>query len=184
MVKNFIFLGAPGVGKGTIASLISGEKGLVHISTGEIFRKEIREQTELGKQVTSLLDSGQYVSDEITNAIVKKAISTEKCKTNGFILDGYPRTIGQAEFLASLGVEVKAVLLDASDEAILSRLKGRNSGRADDSPEVIETRLKVYNKNTAPLIDYYKQKDLLIVINAEGTIETNFELAKKELFND
>jgi len=184
MIKNYIFLGAPGVGKGTMASLLSGEKGLVHISTGEIFRKEIREQTELGKQVTSLLDSGQYVSDEITNAIVKKAISTKECKTKGFILDGYPRTIVQANFLDSLGVDVKAVLLDASDDTIISRLNGRNSGRADDNPEVIKTRLKVYNESTAPLIDYYKEKGLLIVINAEDTIEENFKVVKKELFND
>ena len=184
MIKKFIFLGAPGVGKGTIASLISGEKGLVHISTGEIFRKEIREQSELGKQVTALLDSGQYVSDDITNAIIKKAIFTDECKKNGFILDGYPRTIVQANFLDSLGIEVKAVLLKASDKTILSRLNGRNSGRADDSPEVIKTRLKVYNENTAPLIDYYNDKGLLITIDAEGTIESNFKKAKEKLFND
>jgi len=184
MIKNFIFLGAPGVGKGTIASLVSGEKGLVHISTGEIFRKEIREQTDLGKQVTSILDSGKYVPDNITNAIVKKAIETKEAKTKGFILDGYPRTIVQADFLNSLGINATAVLLDASDETILSRLSGRNSGRADDNPEVIKTRLKVYNENTAPLIDYYKEKKLLVTINVEGTIESNFKKVKEKLFND
>lgn len=155
MIKNFIFLGAPGVGKGTLAKKLAEDKGLVHISTGDIFRKNIQNETPLGLQVKAILASGAYVSDEITNAIVKDAIEAPEVKAKGFILDGYPRTINQAEFLKANGTHITgAVLLKASDEVVMQRLLGRaqKENRADDTPEVIANRIAVYNEKTAPLI--------------------------------
>lgn len=155
MIKNFIFLGAPGVGKGTLAKKLAADKGLVHISTGDIFRKNIENETPLGLKVKAILAAGEYVSDDITNAIVKDAIEAPEVVAKGFILDGYPRTINQAEFLKANGTHITgAVLLQASDDLVQQRLLGRaqKENRADDTPEVIANRVRVYNEKTAPLI--------------------------------
>lgn len=178
MIKKIIFLGAPGVGKGTLAKKLASEKGLIHISTGDIFRKEIKQETELGLKIKSILASGEYVSDDITNQIVKKTIEKPEMQKNGFILDGYPRTINQAEFLKKINARINAaLLLDASDQSVAERIMQRSKAenRVDDTPEVINNRIKIYREKTAPLIDWYKKEKLLVTINAEGTIEENFQ---------
>ena len=181
MIKNFIFLGAPGVGKGTLAQKLEKIKGIKHISTGEIFRNEIKNKTKLGIQVKKIIESGEYVPDEITNEIVKNVLNQKEIKEKGFILDGFPRTVNQAQFLKDNGIYItSAVLLDASDEIVMQRLLGR--GRLDDNPQIIKTRLNVYNKKTKPLIDFYKKEGLLVKIDSKQNIENNFKSLIKGLY--
>ena len=176
MIKNYIFLGAPGVGKGTMAKLLADKKGMLHISTGDIFRNEIKNETELGLQVKSLLAEGAYVPDEVTNEILKRAVSTDEAKSKGFILDGYPRTLPQAKFLKENKIIINnVVLLDAPDELVIERILARGRG-ADDTEEVVKVRLEVYNEKTKPLIDYYKAEELLKVVDAKGGVDENFDL--------
>lgn len=128
MIKtNLILMGVPGVGKGTVASLISSQSDMIHVSTGDIFRAEIAQKTDLGLKVQSIVTTGGYVPDEITNAIVKKRIDELVLQNKFFILDGFPRTIAQAEFLDSLNLPFKVVELDAPEEIILERLSGRRT---------------------------------------------------------
>jgi len=174
MIKNYIFLGAPGVGKGTLAVKLYKEKGYKHISTGEMFRRAIKNETELGIKVKKIIAAGDYVPDELTNALVKEVLDSKKVKESGFILDGYPRTINQSEFLKENGYKLDgAILLEASDEVVFDRLINRK--RADDNPDIIKNRIEVYNKQTKPLIDFYEKENLLIRINAEGTVEENYK---------
>ena len=182
MIKNYIFLGAPGVGKGTLASKLQKDKGIKHISTGEIFRENIKSETDLGLKVKAIIAKGEYVPDELTNEIVKEALNTEYAKKHGFILDGYPRTENQAKFLKENGFNITAaVLLDATDEVVTQRLLDRARGE-DDSPEVIRHRLEVYNKQTKPLIDFYTKENLIVKIDSEGSIEENYNRLLKELY--
>lgn len=175
-----MFLGAPGVGKGTLAAILAEKNGMKHISTGEIFRAEIAAQSELGLKVKSLLDAGEYVPDEITNEIVKNVLSSDEVKAKGFILDGYPRTINQADFLVANNINLDAVvLLQAPDELVIQRLLGR--GRQDDSLEIIKNRINVYNEKTKPLIDYYASKGLIIEVDASGDINANYDRLVKGL---
>lgn len=127
MINNLIFLGAPGVGKGTVAQVIAKEYGFVHLSTGEIFREAIRNETDLGKQLKNIVEQGLYVPDEITNAIVENKIKELNSKNQKFILDGYPRTINQAEFLEKLENHniSSAILLEAPKDVIIQRLSKR-----------------------------------------------------------
>ena len=181
MIKNYIFLGAPGVGKGTMAKLLAEEKGMIHISTGDIFRNEIANETDLGLQVKSILASGEYVPDEITNEILRRAVSTEEAKTKGFILDGYPRTIPQAKFLKDNNIIINnVVLLNASDELVIQRILARGRGD-DDTEEVVKVRLDVYNQKTKPLIDHYISEELLKEVDATGGIDDNFASLLKVL---
>ena len=194
---NLIFLGPPGVGKGTIASIISEKKGIPHISTGDILREEVKKQTELGKKAKQCMDSGQLVLNEIVINILNQRISLDDCK-NGFILDGFPRTIPQAEALENIKID-KVINFTAKKETIIARLSGRRtckkcraifhiqnippkvenicdkcSGelfqRDDDKPEAVKKRLEVYKHETAPLIDFYKEKNLLVDIDTEKPI--------------
>lgn len=182
MIKNYIFLGAPGVGKGTLASKLQEDKGIVHISTGDIFRANIKNETPLGLKVKSILAAGEYVTDDITNAIVKDRLQQEDVQKNGFILDGYPRTLNQAEFLKTEGINITAaVLLDASDQVVIDRLVARARG-ADDTPEVIKHRLEVYNTQTKPLIDFYTKENLIVSVHSEGSIEENYDRLLKALY--
>lgn len=182
MIKNYIFLGAPGVGKGTMAQKLQEKKGIKHISTGEIFRKNIKDKTPLGLKVKDILALGEYVPDEITNEIVKMALSTEEVIKHGFLLDGYPRTENQAQFLKDNGFNItSAVLLDASDEIIMDRLISRARGK-DDTPEIIQHRLEVYNEQTMPLINFYEKEGLLVRVDSEGTIEENFLKLERALY--
>lgn len=196
---KIVLLGPPGVGKGTYAARISGIYGIPHISTGDIFRDAIKKKTELGLIVKSYMDKGSLVPDEVTIRVMKERLEQDDC-SNGFLLDGYPRTIAQAEALER-AVEIDKVLnFKASDDVIVQRLSGRRicrgcgaifhvenikpkkegvcdkcSGelyqREDDRPESIMKRLEVYAKQTAPLIEFYRNKGKLADIDASRPIE-------------
>lgn len=173
MIKGYIFLGAPGVGKGTLAIKLEELKGYKHISTGELFRDAIKNETKLGLQTKAIIAAGEYVPDELTNALVKEVLDSDDVKKRGFILDGYPRTLNQSQFLKDEGYDIAgAVLLQASDKLVMDRLLNRH--RADDDPKIISKRIEVYNEQTKPLIDFYKNENKLIEIDAEGSVEENF----------
>ncbi len=196
---KFIFLGPPGAGKGTLASVVSMKYGIPHISTGVIFREAIKAKSPLGLKVKAIIDSGALVSDELTIELVKDRLSQNDV-SKGFILDGFPRTIAQAEGLCSIS-EIDAVVnFTIKDEDVVKRLSGRrvckNCGqnyhvdfikpkadgicdvcsgelfiRDDDKPEAIKNRLDVYSSQTAPLIDFYEKKGLLKNIDATPATE-------------
>ena len=181
---NLIILGPPGAGKGTQAAFIASEQNIPHISTGDMLREAIKNGTELGLQAKAVMDSGNLVSDELIIELVKERISQEDCK-NGFLFDGFPRTIPQAEALQENNVDINGVIeLVIADEEIIKRMSGRRihlaSGRTyhvdfnppkksglddetgeeliirkDDKPETVKDRLKVYWTQTQPLIEYY-----------------------------
>jgi adenylate kinase len=190
---NLIFLGPPGAGKGTIAKRLSADKNIPHISTGDLFREEIKNETDLGNKVQEILSSGELVPDEVTVQIVEKRLSQPDAQ-NGAIFDGFPRTIPQAKALGEI-CTIHAVLhFVISDEEVITRLSGRRiaktSGRIyhvvynppkregyddetgeeliqrpDDREDAVKNRLKVYQEQTAPLIEYYRDKGLLIDID-------------------
>ncbi len=181
---RIILLGAPGAGKGTQAQFLTKTFNIPQISTGDMLRAAIKEGTELGKKAKEYMDAGQLVPDEVIIGLVKERIAQPDCK-NGFLLDGFPRTLAQADALKEAGVEIDAVIeIDVPDEEIVKRMSGRRvhpaSGRTyhiiynppkeegkdnetgepliqreDDQPEVVLDRLKVYHEQTQPLIDYY-----------------------------
>ncbi|WP_456456481.1 adenylate kinase [Thermovibrio sp.] len=169
-----VFLGAPGAGKGTQAERISKKYNVPHISTGDILRAAVREGTELGKLAKSYMDKGELVPDEVIIGIIKERLSQEDVRERGFILDGFPRTLKQAEaldrMLEELGMPLsKVIYLNVDDEEVVKRLLAR--GREDDTEEVIRRRLKVYREQTAPLIDYYCEKCILVEIYGVGEID-------------
>ena len=195
---KIIALGSPGVGKGTYAKLIVEKYGIITISSGDLFRENIKNETELGKKAKELIDAGHLVPDEITIEMMKERLSREDTQ-KGFVLDGFPRTIPQAEALAEFVEVDMAINFKADKEIIMQRLTGRRTckkcaatfhmvnlppqvegvcdkcegeliQRSDELPEVIEERLKVYEEQTAPLIDYYKEKGLLAEIDANRDI--------------
>lgn len=163
-MKYYILFGPPGAGKGTQAGAIAGKFNLKHISTGELLRAEIAAGTALGKQAKSLIDAGSLVPDSVVEGMIESAFDTIK-GVDGFLLDGFPRTLGQAEdldrMLAARGEELTAVVsLIISDDTIRTRIASRAAieGRADDAnPEVINNRIKTYHSQTEPLIDYYRK---------------------------
>lgn len=178
MIK-VVFLGPPGAGKGTQAVRIAEKYNVPHISTGDILRAAVKEGTELGKLAKSYMDRGELVPDDVIIGIIRERLSQPDVKERGFILDGFPRTIAQAEALDELLAEMelpldKVIYLNVDDEEIVKRLLAR--GRADDTEEVIRNRLKVYREQTAPLVDYYTEKGLLVEICGVGEIE---EITKK-----
>lgn len=210
--KNIIFLGAPGTGKGTISAILNKKIGIKHISTGDIFREEIKNETELGLKIKSIVSSGSYVTDDITNAVVEKTVSLLKQQNTNYILDGYPRTIDQADFLSKLNQDkFIVILLELSEEKIVERLSQRlfcstckktyNTSsmksskhpncevdntllitRADDEPAAIIKRLQVYNNQTKVLIDYYKNKSILFSIESDKGIDVIISKIE-ELYN-
>ena len=200
---NLVFLGPPGAGKGTQAQRISKKFGLKWISTGDMLRQAIKEGSELGKQAEKYMKKGELVPDEIVLGLLEQLLAT--LNNTGFILDGFPRTVPQAEKLDRV-LEAKslmlngAVFIDVPDKEIIKRLSARricpNCGavynmiynppkndekcdicgtplikRDDDKPETIQKRLKVYRNHTAPLLDYYKTKGILIRIDGTGTLD-------------
>ena len=204
---NIVLLGPPGIGKGTVATKLSKKLGIPHIATGDMLRENVVKKTRLGLEAKSYMDKGFLVPDGVVIKIMKERLQKYDCK-NGFILDGFPRTITQAE---EIGKEIKidkVVNIQASDEIIIDRLskrkvckkcgfiyhlvyiKPKKEGicdkcgselyqRADDKPKAIKERLKVYRKETEPLIDYYRNKRILADADGSGTPEEEFELVLK-----
>ena len=206
---NLVFLGPPGAGKGTIASKLADDQGIPHISTGDIFRANIKNQTELGKRVKAILDSGELVPDELTIELVKDRLQQDDAQ-NGYILDGFPRTIPQAEALDGFSNVNHVLHFVLPDEEVVRRLSGRRvhpgSGRTyhvefdppqvegkddvtgealvtreDDQVDAVKNRLKVYRDQTAPLVDFYKNKGLLIDIDASPSPDEVLKHTKKSV---
>lgn len=198
---KIIFLGAPGAGKGTQAELVSERLGIPTVSTGAIIRASLKAGTEMGLKAKEFIDAGALVPDEVVIGIVKERLAESDCD-KGYILDGFPRTVPQAQALDKMGIKLDAVVsLEVSDEAIVERMSGRRvcqkcgksyhvlynpspmgeacecgeklSIRSDDAPEVVLSRLEVYHSTTEPLKEYYKaQGNLRIVEGAEELEET------------
>jgi len=174
---RLLIVGPPGAGKGTQATMIAERYGIPAISTGDIFRANIKNQTELGKQVEAIVSSGSYVPDELTNAIVADRL-TESDAQQGFLLDGYPRTVEQVHELDRMLAVQEAtldavVLLEADIDEVVQRLLKRaaEQGRADDTEEVIRHRQEVYAEQTQPLIDVFDQRGIVLRVDGLGSIE-------------
>jgi len=175
--RRLIILGPPGAGKGTQAARIADRYGIPAISTGDIFRANIKNGTELGKQVQAITASGGYVSDEITNAIVEDRLAQEDA-SGGFLLDGYPRTTAQVDaldaMLAKSGHAIDKVLaLTVDEDAVVERLLKRPQieGRVDDSEDVVRERQAIYRRETAPLTDVYAARGLLVEVDGLGAVD-------------
>ena len=203
---KIVFLGAPGAGKGTHAQQLMKELNIPQISTGDMFRRAIREETPTGLQAKSYMDKGELVPDEVVIAMVKERLAEDDCK-NGYILDGFPRTVAQAEAMEEFATIDLALNIDVPAELIISRLSSRRMcagcgatynitlhksdkcstcggelyQRDDDKPETIRKRLDVYEEKTAPLVAYYRAKGLLSTATLLGTIEENNEVVRAAL---
>jgi adenylate kinase len=176
-VTRLLLIGPPGAGKGTQAEILAGTFDIPAISTGDIFRANVKNQTELGLKVKAIMDAGEYVPDEITNAIVANRL-LEPDALKGFLLDGYPRTPDQVvELDKMLAAEGKAldvvVQIVADTNEVVARLlkRAQEQGRADDTEEVIRHRMAVYAEQTAPLIDVYEARDLVVTVDGLGQVE-------------
>lgn len=206
---NLVFLGPPGAGKGTQAKRLAQELGLKHISTGDILREAVKNETPLGKKAKEYMDRGELVPDELIIALIEEVMPPG----GGVIFDGFPRTIAQAEALDNMlkrkGLKLdKVILFDVDDEVVVDRLSGRRVcpscgavyhlkfnppkndevcdrcsvkliQREDDREEVVRNRLEVYRKQTAPLIEYYERKGILISLDASKEIEEVYQELKK-----
>ncbi len=175
-MTRLLIIGAPGAGKGTQAERLSASFGIPAISTGDIFRHNVKNETELGKQAKAFMDRGEYVPDSLTNDLVRDRLAQSDAQA-GFLLDGYPRTLDQVneldDILASRGKSLDAVvLLTADTDEVVRRLLGRalEQGRADDTEEVIRRRLEVYAEQTAPLTDVYAERGLLVTVDGLGEV--------------
>jgi adenylate kinase len=206
---NLIFLGPPGAGKGTLAARAVEILNIPHISTGAIFRSAIAAQSPLGLKVKAIIDAGKLVDDETTIELVKERLARPDAAA-GYILDGFPRTIPQAEALAAFSGVDKVVNFDIPDSSVLERLGGRRVCRKcghnfhavfdkpakegvcdhcggevyirdDDKPEAVQKRLEVYRSQTAPLIDFYRNKGLLVDVDARPAVDAVVENFKKAL---
>ena len=196
---NIIMLGAPGAGKGTQAAVLCEHFGIPTISTGNMIREALKNGTEMGLKAKSYMDDGKLVPDEVVIGIVKERLSEDDCM-KGFILDGFPRTIPQAEALDNMGVDIQYVInIDVPDESIIKRMSGRrvceNCGRPyhieslkpqkdgvcddcggtlvqrkDDHPDTVLARLDVYHKETEPLADYYRKQGKLVNVEGQNTV--------------
>ncbi len=171
MKQRLLFLGPPGAGKGTQAELLAERHGLLHLSTGDLLRAEVKAGTALGQEAEAVMARGELVSDALVLAIVRSRLEGH---TGGWLLDGFPRNLAQAEALDDLLAELdqrieRVLLLELEDGVLIQRLLSR--GRADDNEAVIRNRLVVYQEQTAPLIDHYRQLGLLCSVEASGTVE-------------
>ena len=172
---NVLLLGPQGSGKGTQAKRISAEFEIPHIATGDILRDAIARETPLGLEVKPVVESGRLVSDELMTALIRERVEADDTR-GGFVLDGFPRTLPQAEaldeMLREIGRELSIVFeLQIPDEVGIERLLGRaaEEGRKDDTPEVIARRLEIYHRETEPLIEHYRTLGVLVPIHADGT---------------
>lgn len=207
---KLILLGAPGAGKGTQAEIISEKYNIPTISTGNIIRAALKNGTEMGLKAKSYIDAGNLVPDEVVIGIIKERLAEDDCK-NGFILDGFPRTIPQAEALEKMGCDIDAALsIEVADEEIVKRMSGRRvcgqcgasyhtefkkpakdgicnqcNGelviRKDDEPETVMNRLNVYHEQTEPLKDFYKSKGKLLTVEGQDKVEDTTALVLKAL---
>jgi adenylate kinase len=174
---NLLVLGPQGSGKGTQAKRISAAHGIPHVSTGDMFREAVTAGTELGRQVEPILASGDLVPDDLTVALIRERLS-ERDARDGFVLDGFPRNLAQAEaldgMLAEIGRGLDAVLFfDLSDELAVERIRGRalDEGRDDDSPDAIARRLAIYHEQTEPVVERYRATGKLVPLHAARSIE-------------
>ena len=174
-MKNIVIFGAPGAGKGTQSDFIVENYGLTHVSTGDLLRKEIADQTELGLRIKSIMDAGQLVSDDIVVEMMDKAIANDK---NGMLFDGFPRTVAQAETLDRLLAKycrelTCMVQLEVPKDELMRRLleRAKIQGRADDNEATINNRLQEYNNKTKPVADYYAAQGKQRIVDGLGTIE-------------
>lgn len=177
--QNLLIFGPPGAGKGTQAKLIAENLKIVHLSTGEVLRREIKSGSELGMKVQSIINSGQLVSDEIVIEIVRNALANAK---EGFILDGFPRNLKQAEVLEGIFEElkirdIKILNLEVDQEELIKRLlkRAQLEGKADDNEETIRNRMIVYNEETKPILDFYSKHEGLINLDGLGSVEEVLE---------
>lgn len=207
---NLILLGAPGAGKGTQAEILCQKKNIPTISTGNILREALKNGTEMGLKAKTYMESGQLVPDEILIGIIKDRLSEDDCK-NGFILDGFPRTIPQAEALDAMGIGIDAVLdIEVPDDEIVTRMSGRRVceacgssyhvvhkkpkvegkcdscggtlvQRKDDHPDTVKERLEVYHTQTEPLKEYYSNQGKLLVVHGQDAVETTTKLVLEAL---
>ena len=171
MSHRLLFVGPPGAGKGTQAERLAASHGLLHLSTGDLLRAEVKAGSDLGKEAEAVMNRGELVSDELVLAIVRSRLQNH---SGGWLLDGFPRNLAQAEALDSLLSELNqplqsVLLMELDDEELVQRLLAR--GRADDNEEVIRHRLSVYREQTAPLINHYEQRGQLKRVLSTGTIE-------------
>lgn len=176
-MPNLLIVGPPGAGKGTQAARIAEALGVPAVSTGDIFRQNIKEQTELGQRVSAILDAGEYVPDSLTNELIDDRLAQTDAE-DGYLLDGYPRTSGQVEFLDGVnlrrGEQLDAVIrLVADTDEVVRRLAARASeqGRSDDTEEVMRHRLEVYERETAPLIAIFEDRGLVVEIDGIGAVD-------------
>lgn len=172
-MARLIFLGPPGAGKGTQSALVAESLGIPHISTGEILRSAVAQQTDLGIKAKGYMDQGELVPDQLILDMVRDRLS-QPDTTNGWILDGFPRNVPQAEFLDLLLKDIDqsythVVNLDVPDEILVARLLSR--GRADDNEDVIRNRLHVYREQTAPLIDFYQNRQHLLSVDGNQSVD-------------
>jgi len=174
---RLLIVGPPGAGKGTQSAVLAERLGVPAISTGDIFRSNVTEGTELGTRVAAILDAGDYVPDELTNELVRDRL-LQPDATDGFLLDGYPRTPQQVryldELLASQGSALDAVIrLVADEDAVVARLRRRatEQGRADDSEQAIRHRQEVYRRETEPLVDIFGERGLLVEVDGLGQVD-------------
>jgi len=173
---RLIFLGPPGVGKGTQANRVCESFDIIHLSTGDILRAEMAAKSDIGKKAKSYIDNGELVPDKVLLGIMKNRLKKDDVQ-KGYLLDGFPRTIPQAEGLVEIMENIShsldgAISLKADEDELVQRLikRGRESRRSDDTPDVIRQRQKVYWQQTAPLLDFYRSKDLLKEVDGIGEI--------------
>jgi len=176
-VSRFLLIGPPGAGKGTQATQLADAYKIPAISTGDIFRHNVKNETELGKQAKAFMDRGEYVPDSLTNALVRDRLAHDDA-ASGFLLDGYPRTADQVDelddILSGLNTQLDAVIqLTADTDEVVRRLLNRaiEQGRADDTEDVIRRRLEVYEEQTAPLTSVYAQRGLVLMIDGLGEVQ-------------
>jgi adenylate kinase len=172
---RLLMIGAPGAGKGTQAVRIAQHFRVTHISSGDLLRKHVTEQTSIGKQISRYMEAGDLVPDSVVMDLLRKPIVSANA-AGGYVLDGFPRTLEQAEAAAGIGRETRTsaqavVYLDAPADVLIGRLSGRGENRADDSEAVARHRLEVYAQHTQPLVDYYAARGVLVKIDAAAPVD-------------